>query len=134
MKHIVSLEGSGTLFLKFQNRDKKLLSRQRNRDILNKYIEFCTYEIVKFISAFKEAIAQELWTLDKKKSAALRTTTINGLIFCIKRLIENDKLSSFEEYKRKLTKLQLNLDPSKFKYKSSHWKELGDEIYKQCFS
>jgi DGQHR domain-containing protein len=132
MKHIVKLDKDGSFFSKWSG---NLIGLQGKKDkkILLAYIDYCTDEISKFISAFKEIIKPEMWTTDKKKSAVLTTITINGLIFCIRKLIENDKLDSFENYKIKLKKLNIDFAVGKFNYKSSHWKDLGDAIYNQCF-
>ena len=62
------------------------------------------------------------------------TTTINGLIFCLRRLIENDQITNKEDYQEAFENMTVDFRPEKFGYKSSHWKDLVDQFYKDCFS
>jgi DGQHR domain-containing protein len=134
MKHIVKLKGEDTLFKIWTNKDKRNLPEQKDIDLLNNYINFCTKEINNFISGFRMNIPKEMWTPDKKISRVLTTTTINGLIFCLKMVVENKKTGDLDYYKEKFSKLKIDFTPEKFGYKSSHWKSLGEKIYSQCFS
>jgi len=133
MKHIVGRSGENSFINKWNNPEKQKVLDKKSKTLLNEYVNYCAVEINKFLRAFKEVIGKDMWTLNKKKSVVLRTTTINGMIFCIRLLIENKKLGSFEYYKKQLTQLKVKFDPDSFDYKSSHWKALGEEIYNQCF-
>jgi DGQHR domain-containing protein len=134
MKHIVKLSGNDSLFSIWLNPDKEKLLEQMDIKLLDSYIDFCTKEINNFISGFRMNIPKEIWTPDKKTSRVLTTTTINGLIFCLRKVIENKKTGDIDYYKEKFSSLELDFTPEKFGYKSSHWKGLGEEIYSQCFS
>jgi DGQHR domain-containing protein len=134
MKHIVKLSGNNTLFSIWLNPDKEKLLEQKDTRLLDSYIDFCTKEINNFISGFRMNIPKEMWTPDKKTSRVLTTTTINGLIFCLRKAIENKKTGDIDFYKEKFSSLKINFTREKFGYKSSHWKSLGEEIYSQCFS
>ena len=50
-------------------------------------------------------------------------------------LIEKKKRGNFNYYDKGFKKLsgKISFTPGKFTYKSSHWKELGDKIYKTSF-
>jgi hypothetical protein len=133
MKHIVKFRGSDTLFNIWTNDNKNRLLEYQDKILLDSYIDFCTKEINIFISAFKNAMDKDIWTQDKKKSRVLTTTTINGLIFCLRKLIENKKTGDFDYYAAKFSSLKISFTPEDFKYKSSHWKKLGEDIYNQCF-
>jgi hypothetical protein len=134
MKHIVKLSGNDTLFSIWLNPDKEKLLEQKDTRLLDSYIDFCTKEINNFISGFRMNIPKEMWTPDKKTSRVLTTTTINGLIFCLRKAIENKKTGDIDYYKEKFSSLKIDFTPEKFGYKSSHWKGLGEKIYSQCFS
>lgn len=134
MKHLVKLQGNDTLFKVWDHAKKLSLGNMKNKELLNEYIQFCIKEINDFLEAFRfELSKSNMFTLDKKQSRALTSTSINGLIYCLRRIIENDGKRGFEVYKTGFKKLKINFVPDKFKYKSSHWKALGDEIFDQCF-
>ncbi len=131
--HLVKLDEDGTLFKIWKKKGKKKLMTRNSKALLDEYAEYCTSKINDFLVAFKKNIADDMWTLDKKKSRVLTTTTINGLVYCIRKLVQENKIMNMEQYESGLKKLKINFSPSEFKYKSSHWKALGDKIYEDCF-
>jgi len=133
LRHIIKLDGDDTFFKIWTNPDKDDLKKKNNRELLRLYIQYCTTKIRDFLAGFRKSISPDMWILDKKKSRVLTTTTINGLIFCLRKLIEENKLMSIEEYEKRLKKLKIKFTPQSFKYKSSHWKDLGEKIYSDCF-
>lgn len=131
LKPLVKLSGEDSL-LSIWDEDKKkeLLLNKSDRILLDEYKGFCVSEINKLLSGYKQNIPDDLWTTDQKKSKILTTTSINGLISCLRYLIKNKKNGSYEHYTSKLK----NIDSFKFEnYKSSQWNSLGSEIYKQFF-
>ena len=74
-----------------------------------------------------------MWTTDRRVSRALSATTIIGLISCMRKLIENKKLGDSKYYNAGFAKMKIDFSPEEFLFKSSHWKDLGDRIYKECF-
>jgi hypothetical protein len=96
-------------------------------------VKFCVGQINTFIGAVKASLPDDRWTADKKiKGRMLTTTILNGLINCLRLLVENDKLSTFEIYKSKLTASDLGkFDFSS--YKSSQYRRLGEALFKRCF-
>lgn len=131
LRHIVAIKGEFS-FYKLWRSSEKTSIRQDNR-ILDSYIKYCTKKINTFVSAFKNNIPDTMWTADKKASRVLTTTTINGLIFCIRKLIENRQINDFNYYNKAFRKMKISFSPNQFIYKSSHWKDLGEKIYNQCF-
>jgi len=131
MRHIVSLETDYSFYRRWRGQNKEHI--RTNPTVLKNYITYCANQINQFMSGFKQRIPEDLWTTEHKVSRVLTTTTINGLIFCLRLLIINDKLANFEQYKNAFKKLQISFMPEDFSYKSSHWKQLGEAIYEQCF-
>jgi len=149
LRHIVKCEGVDTLFSLWKNGDKdsfstavkaatsgkKRFSRPA-KATLDDYVHFCASEINKILVGYKLGAlsnSSEIWTLDRKKSRALSATAINGVIFCLRKLLAEKKTTDMEGYKTAFKKLKVDFTPTKFSYKSSHWSALGEEIYKQCF-
>jgi DGQHR domain-containing protein len=146
LRHIVKAEGQDTLFRLWRHPQKRLLrdaivaasseeriSRTPSRAVLDHYVAFCCREVNKLLIAYRTWLPGHLWTLDKKISRALTATAINGLVFCLRRLIEERETGSTAKYEAGLTNLRIHFTPGSFSYKSSHWKALGEEIARQCF-
>jgi DGQHR domain-containing protein len=131
MKHIVALDSEHSFYKHWEHPKKG--SVKRNRDTLKDYVAYCTSQVNMFVSAFKSTIPPDMWTTDRRHSRALTTTTINGLIFCLRRLIESDRLSDFAHYREAFGRMSIDFAPAKFVYKSSHWKSLGEKVFTECF-
>lgn len=128
---IVKLSGDDSFYSVWDHLEKEKLKEGNNKDILDDYISFCTKEINEFLLAVKLSISSEKWTPDKKiKGRVLTTTHINGFIICLRQLIENNKLSDTDDYKKKLK----NLDAFDFKqYRSSQYGRMGRDMYEKYF-
>lgn len=135
LRHVVKLSGDDTLFKLWNHPEKNKLIDKNDKILLDNYINFCTDEINRLFSAFKKTMAlQNMWLQNQRLSRVLTTTTINGVIFCLRKIIMEKNLTySFDEYDKKLSKLKIDFRPGYFQYKSSHWKDLGEDMYKQCF-
>lgn len=135
LRHIVKLSGDDTLFKAWNYSDKNKLLAKNDKPLLNNYIDFCVDEINNIFIAFKIIQSKNgMWILDNKISRVLTTTTINGVIFCLRKILIEKKVTySLNEYNTKFSTLNIDFTPKGFKYKSSHWKSLGEEIYNQCF-
>jgi len=135
MRHVVKLSGNDSFFHVWSNRNKNVLIKGKNKPLLEQYVKYCADEMNPMFQAFKKNISKKMWTTDQKISRVLTATTITGLIHCMRVLIENNKRGSFNDYDKGFKKLAGKIDfaPAKFKYKSSHWKDLGDKIYEICF-
>jgi DGQHR domain-containing protein len=136
LKHLVKLSPTGPLYMMWKNPNKEELLKKHNRELLKDYTAFCTDELIKLFSGYRRVLSDKhLFTLDKKVSRALSATAINGVIYCLRKLIESKhRTESHDAYLKSFQKLKIDYSAKGFKYKSSHWKDLGDEIYSQCFS
>jgi DGQHR domain-containing protein len=131
LKPIVKLSGEDSLFKLWKNPNKKDLIKEKDQNLLQEYREFCTEEINKLLIAYRKNIPDNLWTTNQKISKFLTVTSINGLINCLRLLIENDKTDEIDYYQEKLKKI------SEFKfedYKSSQYRALGKRLYDEFFS
>jgi len=137
MKHIVGFMEDPvehSLYAIWKHEKKADLRKQNSGILREEYISFCADQINNLLSAFKEVISpQRLWTADIQVSRALTITTINGLIYCLRMLLETGKTGDQAYYARRLKHLKTSFSPSRFRFKSSHWKSLGQEMYKECF-
>jgi hypothetical protein len=90
-------------------------------------------EVDQFIGAIKSNMSADRWTADQKiKGRMLTTTILNGFIVCLRLLVQNKKLHSFEWYKAKLNPAALSKFPFS-NYKSSQYGSLGQDMYKEFF-
>jgi len=147
LRHIVKPEGDDTLFTLWRHPQKsnlqvaiiaasaeKKVTNPPGRAVLDDYLAFYTREVNRLLIGYRKFIPREIWTFDRKVSRALTTTAVNGLIFCLRRLIQEGKTAtSPEAYEAGLTRAGVRFTPDKFKYKSSHWRDLGETIAKKGF-
>lgn len=131
LRPIVKHSGEDSLFKLWKNPNKKDLIKEKDHELLQEYLKFCTEEINKLLIAYRKNIPVDLWTTDQKTSKFLTVTSINGLINCLRLLIEDDKTDEIDYYQEKLKKI------SEFKfedYKSSQYRALGKRLYDEFFS
>ena len=147
LNHVVKCEGNDSLFQLWQHPQKELFrdsvfaaseelkTKPRvSRNTLIDYIEFCARKTNDILIAFKRVMDRKcLWVEDKKTSRAITTTSINGVIHCLRAVIENKKTGDQEYYFKALQKMSIDFSATGFKFKSSHWRDLGLQIYEQCF-
>ena len=131
LKPLIKLDGNDSLFKIWPNVSKAKLKKSEDYALLSNYKEFCLSEIRNFFIALKTNIEKDDWKMDRNNSnAVLNVTTINGMINCLRLLIQNDKNGNVEYYKDKLKKIK----GFKFKdYKSSQYRKMGEDIYNRCF-
>lgn len=146
LRHIIKCEGEDSLFKLWNHTEKELFAeavkaassgrrkfKKPTKVVLEDYVQFCSKEINNVLIGYKIAVPKLLWTLDRKQSRALSTTAVNGIIFCLRTLLEQGKTTDLDGYKSAFSKLTQDFTPKKFKYKSSHWKDLGSRIAAECF-
>jgi DGQHR domain-containing protein len=147
IKHIVKCEGEDSLFKIWRHNRKDAFAKavkaassgKRNfssppKSVLADYVDFCTSHINNILTAYARAVKEKgLWTANRKESVAITTTAINGVIFSLRRLLEADSTGSLDEYFKAFKKMSLDFRPGKFKYSSSHWNDLGNDIVYECF-
>jgi DGQHR domain-containing protein len=131
VRHIIKLQGDDSLFTAWKNPQKSRLEAATNEHLLDEYVSFCASEISKFISAVWANVPAERWTTDKNvKGRMLTTTHINGFIVCLRKIIENDRLHSFDYYRERLSEVQSFPFNS---YRSSHYGAMGEQMYRKYF-
>ncbi|WP_207435389.1 DGQHR domain-containing protein [Sabulibacter ruber] len=129
LKPLVKFSGSDSLYSVWTNPNKTKLLDRSDDNVLTEYIDYCATEINKIFAAFRKAIDKERWKTNG--DGVVKITVINGFIAALKSLIENNKLDDITNYANKLK----GINSFKFEnYKSSHWAELGNDLYDQYFS
>lgn len=135
LRHIVATRDDVSLFQLWRGAGKTAVRNHSNKAALNKYVEFAAMQLNMLVAGFRSNLDNSLWTTNRKISRALSATTINGLVFCMRKLIENKKVGdSFEYYQDHFGKMSVDFRPENFPYKSSHWRALGDKLYQECFA
>ncbi|HWR50881.1 MAG TPA: DGQHR domain-containing protein [Bryobacteraceae bacterium] len=130
LRHIVDVGGSASLFQLWPGPGKTAVKEGRDRQALAKYVNFAANRLNLLIAGYRASIPGPLWTPDKRASRALSATAINGLVFCMRRLIEADKVADdFQYYRRAFGAMSLDFRPGRFPYKSSGWRALGDYFF-----
>lgn len=131
LKQLVKLQGNDSFFFAWDQTGKDELLKYESEQLLDEYIAFCAKHVNLFVSAVKLNVPPERWTSDKNPGRLLSTTNVNGFIVCLRRIIEKDKLRTFDYYKNRLK----GVSDFKFdKYKSSHYGALGDAMFSKYFS
>ena len=101
--------------------------------LLDNYKRFCANKISEVLSAFKMCLDSTTWQpYNAKTSTGILTVTfINGVLNLIRLLIENDKLTDFDTYKKHLASIK---DFNIKQYKSSQYRKLGEDMYNKFFN
>ncbi len=98
---------------------------------MEEYIKYCVKELNIFFSAIKNCVKKEQWTTDRnQKNRALSVTVVNGLIICLRKMIETRKISTFPKYQESMKAIK------RFpfgRYKSSQYSRMAEDIYKEYF-
>lgn len=136
LRHLVEVNTNnvGSLFNLWAHANKDKMIEENDIEARKDYIKFCVTEINNLLYGFKFNVPVDKWTPKRAESRALSITMINGLIFCLRKIVAKDSLLGFQEYKDAFAKMKLDFSPKQFIYKSSHWRALGDQLYSQCFS
>jgi DGQHR domain-containing protein len=123
----VNVSADDALFVLWKNPNKEDLRKETNDALLLEYVEFCASEINAIIAGAKANIPSARWTADRKTpNRFLTTTNVNGLIGCLRRLVEAKGLKSVHQYGA----LFKNLDKFDFtKYTSSQYNRLAQDLY-----
>ncbi|MFC5456315.1 hypothetical protein [Prosthecobacter fluviatilis] len=131
LKPLVKLSGNDSFYSIWDDPQKSNLLKEDDRPLLEKYIDYCSSQICIFMSAVKASISPSHWTTDKKcKEKILTTSVINGLVICLRLLIQNNMISDFAGYKRSLAKLSsFNFS----QYKSSQYAAMARDLYSNFF-
>lgn len=129
VRNVIKFSGTDSLFAVWSNADKEQV--HCDAAIAELYVKYCAAQINFLLSALKDNLPTERWTTNKKiVGRALSTTVINGMIVCLRRIVEEGQDRSFETYKNALK----NVEEFKFsKYKSSQYGSLGRDLFEKYF-
>jgi len=132
LKPLVKFDGDDSLYKMWTHPDKNILKKQNDYELLSNYKEFCIDEIRKIFIGFKANVDSDSWSSERLvPKGILRVTAINGIINCLRLLIENNKTGDKDYYKKKLK----GIERFHFKdYKSSQYRKMGEEIYQKFFN
>jgi len=139
LRPLLKLDGTDSLFSSWAHPNKQRLHQLQhskgdpaNLDpILSEYINYCVSSLDDLLIAAKKALGTTKWSLaDKAQDRYLTPTVINGLIVCLRLVIQHGKPLAASTYDKKL----LDLDSFNFsRYKSSNWKALGSAVFAKYF-
>ena len=129
VRNVVKIHGEDSLYAVWSNSDKERV--QEDEVVADLYVKYCAAQINILLSALKHNLPEERWTTNKKVTGrVLSTTVINGMIVCLRRIIEEGKERSLESYKDRLK----NVKDIKFGvYKSSQYGSLGRHLFEKFF-
>jgi len=133
LRYLVAVDGADSLYQIWTHAEKERLKKQEHTDLLDEYVRFCSNHLSGFINGLKRNLPTDLWDTNRRVSRALTTTTINGLVFCLRRVIREGKTGNADSYFRAFQKCTVDFSPEKFTYHSSHWRDLGNDLYDECF-
>lgn len=133
LKPLVKLSGKDSFFSLWNKTGKQELTKEQDHQLLDEYINFCATHLRIYFAAIKNNLeGTNKWTIDNDvNNRALSTTSLNGIIICLRRLIENKKSKrKFEDYKERFKGIEsFNFG----KYKSSQYGTLADDLYSEFF-
>lgn len=131
LRNIVKHQGDDSFFAGWSHPSKELLKSEQDGAPLQEYIGHAVTSINIFLGAVRSSLKPEQWTSERDiANRVLTTTAINGLIVCLRLLVENGLTMSFEGYCAKLKSLSTF---SFSNYKSSQYGAMGRELYKKFF-
>lgn len=131
LRPLVKMSGTDSLFAAWTNPKKddiKNLSGAAQDSLINEYVNFCVEKINDFFVAVKVATADKAdWDLESNtRSILLSPTAVNGMISCLRKIIEDSGELSPTKHKENLK----NMGQFQFSnFKSSQWQKLGFELY-----
>lgn len=131
IKPLTNPHGKQSMFSVWNDPNKHLLLKEGDTGLLDAYVAFCAREIGYIFAAVKNVLPDHRWTADRKIAKNFLTTTnVNGVIGCMRRIVDAGKLYNFDEYKEKLK----GIDEFKFEsFKSSQYNRMGQKIFEKHF-
>lgn len=130
LKPLVKFEGQDSLMSLWKNPNKAQITNQKDKELLDDYINFCVNEFNKLLIALKINLDKEQWDIESRHTNILSPTSINGFIICLRELVNSGLTGDTDYYERKLVGVK---DFRFSNYKSSHWKQLGLDIFNKFF-
>lgn len=142
LRPLVKFDGDDSLFHAWKNPNKARLKTRESKSakgagyeadlqLLSEYVQFCVDKLNDFLLAAKLAYGTSHWSVeDAAPSPLLRPTAINGLIGCLRRIVEAGLPLTQNDFKKRM----INFPAVKFtSYKSSQWNALGENLFKNHY-
>ena len=128
------VKSTDSLYLIWPNSQKTKLKDKGYVDLelLEDYVGFCVEKIRDIMIAFKSELTNEQWSTysHSTPNGILTVTFINGILNVLRLLVQNDKVSSVNNYRIQLK----GINSFDFKqYKSSQYRKMGEDVYKKYF-
>ena len=134
LRPLVKFDGTDSLFSAWGNQKKALLRDAKGTaqaELLEEYINFCANAINDFLVQIKLAMNPATWDVDAQpRCVLLSPTAINGLIVCLRNIIESEQPLSQNNHEKKLKNVPKFAFDS---YKSSQWKRLGTQFFEKHY-
>lgn len=129
---LVDPAGSDSLFQVWEEPEKDKMLQNKDKDLLDSYIQHCVSQINMMLSAAKDHIGESRWSPDRStENRFLNSTNVIALFVCMRRLIETKKLKGYKYYKKSLN----GFDDFEFQeYHSSWHNQMGKDIYDEYFT
>ncbi|WP_298172001.1 hypothetical protein [Novosphingobium sp.] len=123
---LLKRSGNDSLFSIWSDPEKNLIEgKERNPDVLERYIQFCVKQISDFLVICKMNLESAKWNILRKDGqGVLSVTTINGILIVMRKLIADGKIDESN----------LNVSLSKIitfdfvNFKSSQYGKLADAL------
>lgn len=127
---IDDVKATDSLYLIWTNPQKTKLKVKDYVDfeLLEDYVGFCVEKVRDIMIAFKSELTNEQWNTysHSTPNGILTVTFINGVLNVLRLLVQNNKVSSVDNYRTLLK----GVDSFNFKqYKSSQYRKMGEDIY-----
>lgn len=131
LKPLLKFDGIDSLYSLWDNTNKEDLKKKENDELLEAYKVFCIKEIRLMFEAFKSQLSTNKWEISRLSAdGVLGITFINGVINCLRKLIENKETGDKKYYEHHLK----DIDKFDFKkYKTSHYRKMGEDLYNKYF-
>ncbi len=130
LRPLVKLDGTDSIFSAWSEQNKDLLKDAKalsKTALLEAYIDFCVEKINEFFVEMKLAYGVQVWDIDAAgRSPLLSPTAINGMIVCLRKIIESGQELNIRSHKKKLKDIDSVLFTS---FKSSQWQKLGTLLF-----
>lgn len=131
LRPIVKTSGTDSFYAQWTNQNKKALLDKNDDQILEQYIEYSAQQLNWFFAAVKSLVPNERWTTDKSvEKRLLSIVIVNGLIICLRKLVEHRKTGNVDHYKTKLKGIERFAFED---YRSSQYARMADDIASKFF-
>lgn len=137
LKYLVAIDDvnlPSSFISKWDRTKAQQLNKVADASLREEYVAYCASQVGMCWAGFYANVRDELKSAKNKDSRAHSVTMINGLLYCTRRLLQENRLpANVDSYKQAFASHGLDFQKGKFRYKSSQWKSLGDRLAKDCF-